>query len=741
MKNTSILLVTVLILSIGVSSIKSLGFKDVIILEYDFSTPVISERGNGEYTVRIGTLPITNNVGEPRLPVKPVRILLPIGRTVSTISVTYNDKILVGVNLSIERGHPVHILSNQGESISSKTSSHREDDLYSMVGVYKWRGYPILVVTLHPVTYNLDTGELFYYPHLTLKVYTTKETFISYPIRGLERDKRILETMVDNPEYIDTYDDIETSCKDALRYIVITSEALANSGLEDNFQYLVYSRIEKGIPSAIYTVEEIMSDQDYSVNGTWGDNNPSNPFYEHPIRNYDLFNDKAARIRNFIRYAYLELGVDYVLLGGDADIYDEEENIIPARGLFANESGLPLSNLDEEEADIPSDIYYACLDGSFNYDEDEHFGESADRNNIIYRDEADLYAEVWVGRACVDSDIEVANFVSKTLRYEGTHDPYLKKVLLVGEYLGFPGVSEYGGNYKDLIIPLIPDNYNVETLYDRDSLWDKYDIIEIINNATPHIINHDGHSYYGYNLKMTNGDVDQLVNENLFFLYSHGCMAGGFDNPYGYDCIAERYTVETPFGAFAAIMNSRYGLGSEDTLDSPSMALDESFFKALFKENIREIGRANHYSKEDHIWHIDENGIRWVYYETNLFGDPIVAIKNPTPIHVNLSISFTHPEKGGLYLLDKRILTIPLINLSILLGGFTVEVNASSQPAGYLYSVELLVDDEPLGSITTPPYKWVIREKLLGFHKLVAVARGYYGERTNTTLLVYTFIP
>ena len=28
------------------------------------------------------------------------------------------------------------------------------------------------------------------------------------------------------------------------------------------------------------------------------------------------------------------------------------------------------------------------------------------------------------------------------------------------------------------------------------------DLIELINNATPHIINHDGHAYYGYNLKM-----------------------------------------------------------------------------------------------------------------------------------------------------------------------------------------------------------------------------------------------
>jgi hypothetical protein len=85
--------------------------------------------------------------------------------------------------------------------------------------------------------------------------------------------------------------------------------------------------------------------------------------------------------------------------------------------------------------------------------------------------------------------------------------------------------------------------------------------------------------------------------------------------------------VETPHGAFAVIMNARYGLGSENTLYAPSQILDESFFTALFTENLRQLGKANHFSKESHIWHIDENGIRWVYYETNLLGDPEVQIK------------------------------------------------------------------------------------------------------------------
>jgi hypothetical protein len=159
--------------------------------------------------------------------------------------------------------------------------------------------------------------------------------------------------------------------------------------------------------------------------------------------------------------------------------------------------------------------------------------------------------------------------------------------------------------------------------------------MSILNTDTPHLINHLGHGNVQYGLKMGVNDIASLTNDNYFFVYSQTCLAGSFDNSGSNDCAAEYFTVETPHGAFAVIMNARYGLGSENTLVSPSQSLDESFFTAVFTENPHALGQANHYSKEDHIWHINENGIRWVYYETNLFGDPALRIKpfnNPPEI-------------------------------------------------------------------------------------------------------------
>ncbi|MCK5031753.1 MAG: hypothetical protein KAR64_09830, partial [Thermoplasmatales archaeon] len=342
-----------------------------------------------------------------------------------------------------------------------------------------------------------------YYEQLTLQIKTKDSQSINV-IRGLQRDKEIVAKLVDNPSYIVSYDRTSGLLdENTVNYVIITNEMLANSGLEDNLQYFAQSKIDKGLSADIFTVEEIVSNPEYSVNGTWGDNNPDNPFYKSEItENFEMFDDAQAKIRNFIRYAHVELETDYVLLAGDADGYSEEDNIIPVRRLYACEEGLPLDTgtlLDLEEDNIPSDVYYACLYGNFNYDMDERWGENATDNNIADVEEADLLAEVYVGRACVDSDVEVANFVMKTLGYENSDEElYLAKALMVGEYLGFPGVSSYGGNYKDLIIPAIPEDFNVDTLYERDIPWNKYDLIDILNVATPHLINHLGHGNVHY---------------------------------------------------------------------------------------------------------------------------------------------------------------------------------------------------------------------------------------------------
>jgi len=716
-------------------------------MSYYFKKPVI-ENERGYIVVEEGCSPY--NFNGIMLPVKPLRILLPQGFEVSDIEIEKSAGISIG-NYELKRAGNLFSLSSEG---TRGQISHPEDAVpgrdYVIVGTYTFRRYNILVLNICPVKYVVSTGEIVYYRHMELNI-QLKESAPKL-IRGFAEDRAMVEKMVDNPETLSTYPkNVAPLSDESAEYVIITSNELKNASGSYTFQTLADSKIAKGMSARIVTVEDIISNRSFWVNGTWGDNNPSNPFYQSEItKNFSIYNDTQAKIRNFIRYAYLNLGTEYVLLGGDADGGNNGNNIIPARYLYANETGLPLlglppaGTLDFEEDNIPSDLYYACLDGNFNYDMDEFWGENASRNGLADVDESDFYAEVWVGRACVDSAYEISNFVMKTLSYEQSEDPYVGKVLFLGEYLGFPGVSAYGGNYKDVIKPYIPPQYDLTTMYDRDwpgfdpsnpwdTGWNKYDLMDLLNNNTPCIINHDGHGFVNYGLRLGNSDIDSLRNGKYFFVYSQTCLAGSFDNCYNghyySDCAAEHFTVETPHGAFAAIMNARYGLGSENTVESPSGHYDESFFKALFELGMREIGKANLYSKQDNVWRINENGMRWACYETNLFGDPEVAIKQPA-----MGVKIVEPEKG-LYLFGNG----PLFPLSktVAIGGITIKVNASALPPDSVDRVEFYVDNVLKSSDSTYPYQWQWEGFSFGGHDVKVVGYSKNGETASDEMQIF----
>lgn len=726
-KHVSVIVVFLLALT-ALSSVSTRGDGNEIVMSYYFERPVL---GNGIEVEGCSSYDF-NGI---RLPVKPLHILIPQGYKVAGINVEKSGRVSLG--------NPI--------ALSSAVTGIVPEKDFITVGTYGFRGYRILVVDICPVKYVSESDEILYYRHMSVKVELHSDSPSNF--RGLEQDRELVKKMVDNPGILKTYrNNAATVSSGGYDYVIITSSEFKNISGSYTFQTLLDSRISQGMNAEIVSVEDIVSNRDYWVNGTWGDNNPSNPFYESAItENFSKYNDTQAKIRNFIRYAYSVLGTRYVLLGGDADGGGKGENIVPVRRLYANETGLPLTGLPPfatlgfEEDNIPSDLYYACLDGNFNYDMDDFWGESASRNGLADADESDFYSEVWVGRAPVDSAYEISNFVMKTLAYEQTADRYTSRVLFLGEYLGFPGVSKYGGNYKDEVKPYIPSQYDLTTMYDREwpgfdpsdpwaTGWDKYDLMDVLNNDTPCIINHDGHGFVNYGLRLHNSDIDTLTNDKYFFVYSQTCLAGSFDNCYNEhyytdDCAAEHFTVETPHGAFAAIMNARYGLGSEDTIESPSGYYDKSFFKALFSTGIKQIGGANQYSKEDNVWQINENGMRWACYETNLFGDPALAIRQP-----NMGVSIVEPEKG-LYLFGNG----PLFPMSrtVSIGSITIKVNATALSPDSVDRVEFYVDDVLKSSDNQAPYEWEWDGFAMGTHTVKVTGYSKDGETDSEEMEIF----
>jgi len=614
-------------------------------LEYTFAPPVVREitiAGEPYHSLAMPQAPNGGGIGQPALPARGAYILLPQGAEIADIQVVHDTKIQVAGSWRVEPiQKPVPL------SLAATTTDEfvRDDELYMSslpfpqaryknVGTFDLRGFRVLVVKLFPVEYIPSTGALSYYPNLTVTV-QTRETGQPAPLfRGLPNDKLEIAGRVDNPGIIETYQSLRRRPAGTFDLLIFTTPELAEA-----FQPLKEYHDSTGVPTEIYTTADI------------GTTNP------------DL-------IRLFFRERYLNDGIQYLLIGGDDDA-------IPAKDLYViSWEGIVHGDPTIYEYEMPGDVYYACLDGVFNFDGDAYWGEPTDGDG---GGDVDLLAELYVGRATADNSAEAARFVDKTIAYLTSQNSYLYNALNSSEYLGFGGDVQYAKIYMQEFIDSssnhgystagIPtDAFALDELYDLDwpgYSWPASEVISRINNGV-HFINHLGHCNEYIALKNHLTSLGQLTNENYCFIYTQGCYAGCFD---GVDCWAEYVTGKNDHGAFAVAMNARYGFGSSrtavQTTDSPSQRFAREFWDAVFNpaENKPELGRANQDSKEDNLYRIDEPAMRWVYYQMNIFGDPSIPLRtqvcdcagfcdlnddgNINPVDVVLAVNFVYKNQDA----------------------------------------------------------------------------------------------
>ena len=600
------------------------GSAEEIRIEYGMpELELVAAAGGGEgetlYQAVLGDAPTYGEPGRPVLPVVPVQIVLPAGFELAGVTVEADKKVTAAGEYLIAQGAEAlaYSLDATAEPTPLDMTVYGSDEAYPKtrfddVEVQYSRGVAILTVNLHPVEYLPVRGLVSCYTSLVVTVDLVASDgdeggVVPYrPATGSD-----LAESVDNPDALATYTDGALAAgpqamgipdpADSYQYVVITSQAMLDAASDYTIGDFISYKQSLGYTVTAVTMESI--DADYP--GA----------------------DSQEKLRNFIADAYNYWETDYVLLAGDS-------NIIPARGLRVV--------ADDEVDDLPSDLYYQCLDGTFDDDGDGLYGEP---NDGIGGGEVDLMAEVAIGRVPAENASEMANWVYKTLAYE--NDPtgaYRDRALIVGEYLGEqfgPGEFSYAKPYMEEIrLGSSAGDYttsgfsadpeiSVDTLYDADGTWDASELIDRIDpfdGETYGIINHLGHADTDYVMKLYNSDVDDLTNNNFYFIYSQGCLPGNFVS----DAVAEHFTTSTRHGAVAVVFNSRYGWGqyneSSATLDSPSQRMNRQFWDALFGEGIDGLGAMNADSHEDNIWGVSDPYVRWVMYETNLFGDPALEL-------------------------------------------------------------------------------------------------------------------
>jgi len=603
------------------------AFAGVVTQRYEFAEPTVKEL-DGYHSIRMDGAVHYGAPGAPVLPMFGARILLPPGEVVTDVTVVPGELIVLGDGFTVEPGQAQYPLSYEGPF----ETYGPDPEIYGIRGSYPdrmidvptvgtYRGYGIATAAMHPVQYEPSTGRLAYYASMDVVVTTAPDgdqgRMVVERVRKDDATLARLARKVDNPLDADAYQSITRAAPatrsldpaDAYKYIIVTTDSW-----DDYLDDLVDFETTMGHKAGVF------------------------------LKNWISLNysgiDEAEQIRNFIIDAYNTWDIDHVLLVGDA----RDANGIPHRGLYST------TDYGETDSDIPADLYYGALDGTWNSDGDSYWGEPG---------EDDLYPDVAVGRACVSTASDVQNFVTKVTRY--INSPVIAdsdEGLMVGELL-WSSSNTYGGTYMEEIrlgssswgyttvgMPL--STMNIDTLYDLNGTWSKSTLISLMENGM-NFVNHLGHCSTTYAMKMTTSDIPSFDNDGTVhsynFVYSQGCYGGAFDNrdtsPGSYvgDCFAEEFNVDED-GAVAEVMNSRYGWGYHGGTNGSSQYFHREFVDAMTGEGIYPLGEMNDDSKVDVIWNLNYGANRWVFYELNLFGDPAMHVWTASPT----AMSVSHPS-------------------------------------------------------------------------------------------------
>jgi hypothetical protein len=297
------------------------------------------------------------------------------------------------------------------------------------------------------------------------------------------------------------------------------------------------------------------------------------------------------------------------------------------------------------ESALPSDLYFACLDGSWNHDGDGLWGETTDGET---GGDVDLLAEVSVGRAPVENAEEVTNFVSKCLAAEQTPSSRFR-ACFAGEYL-FNGNAQ-GGNALDTLCPAFSNSFCPLTwLDDRPQLsavWGAGDSLAALNRS-PLLVAHFGHGTDRNQvdttaLRLSVSDLDTLTNEFPFLLYSTACFTGAFDISTTSDCMAEELVKRSTGGAFAVVANTREGWYDKYAEARYSGEFQKRFFDRLLATHQLPIGNAHQLAKQDLLGSVETSPLRtskpyrWCMFGITLFGDPQASIRVPLSLRLQVT--------------------------------------------------------------------------------------------------------
>lgn len=415
-------------------------------------------------------------------------------------------------------------------------------------------------------------------------------TIFLYPIKFLPTEGKILfsSTMEVSIEYEGSPEPVQYEKKLA----IITSDSLIDAA-----NTLRIAREGEGWTVEVITVEQI----NLGYSGV----------------------DLQEKIRNYIK-GKKDDGYAFFTILGDVDQVPVRLAYIPDG---YDDSDDP--NYTGDGSYVETDLYYADLDGNWNADGDDKWGE-------YDNDSIDGVPDVMIGRLPASTLTEANDIVQKVINYSPQNSWFMKYLFLGTITFGDPLFPE-GQILKDTIeYYILPSDFYWKKLYEQTGDLTGANVQSEINSGYG-FVNFAGHGwpggwYLGDNNWYYDANASSLINgNNLPVIFTMACSTSRF---YDTDSIGEKFLLNPNGGAIAYFGASRVAWGyigqwvTQGLAGKMDLLFNINFFD-LYTAGTPYLGAVWSESITDYIL---ENSISWLYdwktvaeYGT-MFGDPSVML-------------------------------------------------------------------------------------------------------------------
>jgi hypothetical protein len=528
----------------------------------------------------------TSAPGEPIIPQAICTFVVPSNATVTNVEVVGSEKTELPGTYNLYPAQTPRPLSTKSEPgfVGPNLAVYNSNSQYPGKLVdFGYTGtktaYRLCGVSAFPLQYAPATGRITLYTSLTLRVTYRENSFAATPISRVQREvagQELFGFVANSSDITKFAPPLRRSLAGDAEYVIITDGSYVST-----LQPLADWLSHKGFVTVFKTVSWITS-------------------------TYSGY-DTQEKIRNFIIDYYANHGAMWVLLAG-------ANSVIPARRGRSVISG--------ETGDIPADLYYSDLQWSWDGDGDHIYGEAGD-------DTVDFYADVYVGRAPINSTATAQTLVNKVFGYEKAPDTgYIRKAYLpwVNLFTGYTGEA-----VSDTIAGITPSGWTDTKAFapSRSAFQSAVNSGYGVCHAAAHG-DYDGFYTDGGTAIYKNTDAAAQTNgmDKLIIMNSMACISGNFENQ---SCLSVALQNNADGGSVANMMNSRYGWGTPPTM-GPSERLCVRFYDFFIQKDSWMLGAAFARGKDvyaslpqnQQVW-------RWCFYDYNLLGDPAMGVWSDVP--------------------------------------------------------------------------------------------------------------